>query len=191
MFENQVDYIFENNFQFISGKQLLELISCPTNYKSSTRYICFTFDDCYENNYSIVRPILLQKKIPAKFFAATSKLGSFSDWDDCHSRQSIMTRKQIKEMSLSFDIGSHTQHHVRLANSKPNTILNEISNSKKELTELLGREILFFAYPYGSYNSEVVKYVSQSQFEVAFTIEQHTNYYYKEQRKTYDWSLHN
>jgi peptidoglycan/xylan/chitin deacetylase (PgdA/CDA1 family) len=179
-FERQLDYLIEHDFQFVSKRQLLELITCPTNFNNHTKYVCLTFDDCYENNYTIVRPLLLRKKIPAIFFAVSAKLGQIADWEDHHPNQRLMTKDQLKQMALTFAVGAHTQNHVPLGGSKPEAIFSEIINSKNELSEIIGQEIDVFAYPKGSYNSEVLKYISQCHFEAAFTIEQHTNYSYTE-----------
>lgn len=177
-FELQLDYLLEHSFQFVSKEQLMELIKFPTKFNKRTRYICLTFDDCYEDNYTVVRPILLRKKIPAIFFAVSSKLGKMANWENRSYAQRLMSRGQLKEIALTFDIGAHTQNHVRLSELKPDAILKEIINSKKELAEILKQEISLFAYPNGCYNPEVLNCISQCHFEAAFTIDQHTNYSY-------------
>ena len=180
-FESQLNYLLKKDFKFISGKELLEIMSQPNKFSNHCRYVCLTFDDCYENNYSVVRPILLKRRIPAIFFAVSAKLGQIADWNDgeCNGGQ-LMTKKQLKEMALTFDIGAHSQNHVKLGNVKSEIVLNEIENSKKELTELTEHKVLFFAYPSGSYNSMVFELLSKFELEAAFTINQHSNYSYEE-----------
>jgi peptidoglycan/xylan/chitin deacetylase (PgdA/CDA1 family) len=91
-----------------------------------------------------------------------------------------MTVEQLKDMSRSFDIGAHTGNHIKLAEASYDVFADEIKNSKNYLEELLDREVVFFAYPHGSYNRKVVQYLSGCQFKSAFTVRQHTNYSYKE-----------
>jgi len=177
-FERQLNYLIKK-FQFIDSIQLLELIANPKNFNNAVRYICLTFDDCYEDNYFVVRKMLLEKKITAIFFAPSQKLGQASDWDDGSHNQRIMSAGQLKELAKSFTIGAHTQNHIRLGEVDPNVAVSEIMGSKDDLSRLLDQKILFFAYPNGSYNNTIVKCVSDCQFEAALTIEQHTNYSYK------------
>lgn len=179
-FQRQLDYLLRRGYHFIAGTQLLELIASPESFDTDGDYICITFDDCYENNHSVVRPILIEKKIPAIFFAPSSKLGWVSDWGDGTIRHAVMTAEQLKEMAVAFDIGAHTQHHVKLDTLTPDACLQEIRKSKEELSQLLGRDIVFFAYPNGGYNRGVVQDVQRCQFKAAFTIEQHRNYRYDE-----------
>ena len=126
MFEHQMNYLLEHNYHFISGKQLIELLTTPDKFDNHFKYICLTFDDCYEDNYTIVRQILLRKKIPAIFFAVSSKLGQVADWDNNCDKQRIMTVEQLKEMAKSFDIGAHTQNHIKLGEAEPEIVLSEI-----------------------------------------------------------------
>ena len=179
-FEKQLDYLRGSSYSFISGHELIALINSPKSFCNSKRYICLTFDDCCEDNYFIVRPILAKRKIPAIFFAVSSKLGGWADWDRNKDSCRLMTPDQLREMALLFDIGSHTRTHVKLATKKFEIALKEIRDSKQELMGLIRKPISFFAYPNGNYNSAVARTVMDCGFDIAFTIEQHTNYCYEE-----------
>jgi peptidoglycan/xylan/chitin deacetylase (PgdA/CDA1 family) len=179
-FKRQLDYLLENNYRFLSGSDLDAMIASPSSFQSREKYICLTFDDCYEDNYYLVRPILAKKKIPAIFFAVSSKLGKLVDWTDNAAKTSLMTPEQLKEMALFFDIGSHTRSHVRLARLDSGEALIEVKESKDELMAILKRPVVLFAYPNGSFNREIVRVVEECGFKAAFTIEQHQNYDYSE-----------
>jgi peptidoglycan/xylan/chitin deacetylase (PgdA/CDA1 family) len=180
LFERQIDYLSNHNYSFLSGQDLLTLINDPILSERRGKYVCLTFDDCYEDNYVFVRPILLAKQIPAVFFAVSSKLGKTVDWTDNPAGTSLMTPEQLKEMALSFDIGSHTLTHAKLAELEPEEVLREVKESKAELRALLQKPIIFFAYPNGSLSAEAVKIVEECEFSAAFTIDQHRNYNYSE-----------
>jgi len=180
-FELQLDYLAENNFFPLSGESLIDLMILPQKYKEHGKYVCLTFDDCYESNYTILRPILLKRRLPAIFFAVSSRLGEFPDWDDgCGNKERLMTGEQLQEMALDFEIGGHTKHHVKLGEARPGLILDEVERSKDELRNLLGKEVSFFSYPNGSYNARVLECVESCGFDAAFTIDQHSNYSYRE-----------
>ena len=179
-FEKQIDYLIRQNYKIISGIELLKLLYYPVEPDNNSKYICLTFDDCYEDNYFIVRNILVKKKIPAIFFAPSYKLGQYVDWNSCYAHKRLMTVEQLKDMSRSFDIGSHTRNHIKLAEASSDVYVDEIKNSKNDLEKILDREVVFFAYPHGSYNRKVIQYLSECKFKSAFTVRQHVNYSYKE-----------
>jgi len=69
-----------------------------------------------------------------------------------------MTEKQIKELSASkwVTIGSHGYYHNDLAKISPVSIKDELVRSKSFLENCTGKEIRTLAFPYGSYNEEVI-----------------------------------
>lgn len=181
LFERQLDYLVdERGFKVISGTHVAALIRAPEDFDRNTRYVCLTFDDCYLDNYSVVREILRRRNLGAIFFAATQKLGTTIDSCLENSKEQIMSSLQLQQMAQDFDIGAHTQHHIRLAEVDRHVAEREILGSKDDLKELLGKDINFFAYPNGSYNGHALYAVNKGQFAAAFTIEQHTNYNYTE-----------
>jgi len=179
LFERQLDYLSRKGYFFLSGQELIVLINDPKRFRDRRKYVCLTFDDCYEDNYLYVRPILSERRIPAIFFAVSSKLDKTADWPGGNNGK-LMSASQLKEMALQFDIGSHTCTHVRLAKVVPEQAQREVERSKSELTAMLQRPIVFLAYPNGDYNALVTEIVEGCGFQAAFTVEQHCNYQYGE-----------
>lgn len=68
-----------------------------------------------------------------------------------------------------IEIGSHSVSHPWLAELKPESLKDEISQSKFILEKNLGREVTSFSYPNGSVSTEVVTMVKQSGFHCACT----------------------
>lgn len=60
--------------------------------------------------------------------------------------------KEVKELSEEplVTIGAHTVHHVSLANQKEELAKVEILQSKSEIEAKINKEVVHFAYPYGS-----------------------------------------
>ncbi len=75
-----------------------------------------------------------------------------------------MSRSHVKEIARIFDIGGHGYHHVNLTAKSLKEAENEIVEGKKALEQILGREVLSFCYPYGSFNDEVAKTVRDAGF---------------------------
>ncbi|MGK5677683.1 polysaccharide deacetylase family protein [Actinoplanes sp. URMC 104] len=101
---------------------------------------CLSFDDGHASWRDVVVPVLLELGLPATFFLTTGLVGRPGNltWDDC---------REIAAAGFAF--GSHSVTHRRLADCSNGEALAEILDSKKEIEDELGAEILDFAAPYG------------------------------------------
>ncbi|MBI5605861.1 MAG: polysaccharide deacetylase family protein [Deltaproteobacteria bacterium] len=68
-----------------------------------------------------------------------------------------------------IQIGAHTASHPCLPEIPKEGWEKEVLDSKKELESLLDREVPFFAYPAGEFNSEVRNYIEHIGFRAALT----------------------
>lgn len=66
-----------------------------------------------------------------------------------------------------IQIGAHTASHPCLPKIPKEGWKREVLDSKGELESLLGREVPFFAYPAGEFNSEVRNYVEHTGYRAA------------------------
>jgi peptidoglycan/xylan/chitin deacetylase (PgdA/CDA1 family) len=73
--------------------------------------------------------------------------------------------KEMQEDGISF--GSHSLSHPRLSQIDSDKARFEIRKSKEILQSRLGREIDFFAYPYGDMNEAVEKMVKEAGYKAA------------------------
>lgn len=70
----------------------------------------------------------------------------------------IVSRSELKEFS-DFEVFNHTARHKELTKIRPEFVSVEISDGKKALEDLFGREIAGFCYPYGSHDKNVMSAV--------------------------------
>ncbi len=140
-FRLQMDYLSAHGYHTITLNRLFDALyyGGPLPPKP----IVLTFDDGDEEHYRLVYPILLQHHFTAMFYIITGQVG----WP------MRMGWPQIREMlAHGMQIGSHTVHHVNLAN-----LLNvsefaaqqELQQSRQALEQNLGFVIQQFCYPYG------------------------------------------
>ncbi|GLW33085.1 polysaccharide deacetylase family protein [Actinoplanes regularis] len=101
---------------------------------------CLSFDDGHPSWREVVAPILREMATPATFFLTTGLVGRPGNltWADC---------REIRDAGFSF--GSHTSTHHRLADQTDAEVRRELTDSKKEIEDELGVEVLDFAAPYG------------------------------------------
>ena len=86
------------------------------------------------------------------------------DWDMVR----FMERKGI-----SF--GSHTRNHVVLPLETDEIIHDEISSSRLEIEQQLGKRVWSFAYPNGEYNESIRQATAKAGFKTAVTTENRIN----------------
>lgn len=131
--------------------------------------VVLTFDDGYANNYDGAFFPLLERGMRATWLVVSGTPGGYSSWTEPHTAPSLMmTKEQLRELADSgMEIGSHTRTHPDLTTLSEPELEEEISGSRKELEDLLGQEVLSFAYPYGRISAASVNAVRQAGYVFA------------------------
>ncbi len=84
-----------------------------------------------------------------------------------------LTDAEIKNIAKSFEIGAHTMTHPRLPKVSDGTAGKEITESKKYLEKVTGKQVSSFCYPGGSYKARHVRMVREAGFRYARTVRRH------------------
>ena len=71
IFENQIEQI-SKSCNVISTDELIKNWNAKMEYKKPT--VVITFDDGFQNNFSIAKPILEKYKVPATFYISTGNI---------------------------------------------------------------------------------------------------------------------
>jgi peptidoglycan/xylan/chitin deacetylase (PgdA/CDA1 family) len=144
-------------FQFdFNGEKITYMLSDKKSYeytmkdvKAKLRTIPNTARIEYLKQFGSVKP----ESIPEEF--------SLANWEE------------IKGLSPDvIEIGSHTRSHPNCANMTSEVEYEEeIHQSKKDIEDIIGREVAHFCYPAGSLNRKVIDKVIQSGYQSAVTVE--------------------
>ena len=159
-FEQHLKYLQANRFQTIRFADLAaylveETVTLPE------RPAIISFDDGWEDQFQYAFPLLQKYRFSATFFVV-------SDYID---RENFITSEQLRLLAAAnMEIGSHTRSHPTLTGLGAQRQWNEIAASKSILEERLGVAIDSFAYPYGSYNTEVAALTQAAGYRAARTI---------------------
>jgi len=164
-------------FNIISLKDFFELKH--KSYIQTRKCILFTFDDGYKNFYLHAAPILIEEKCPATVFVLAEKFSGYNDWDSNGTspmpQDELMSLEEMKTLSSTglISFGSHGLLHKDLSLLNGDDCFNEIHVSYKILTKALENAFFpVFAYPWGRYSVDAIKYLEISQYKFAFTTEQ-------------------
>jgi|SRR3989344_4988036 len=86
------------------------------------------------------------------------------------SKESLLSDKDIINLSKYFEIGAHTFTHPDLTEICTDEARKEISESKNYLEKLTGKKIRSFCYPKGRYTPEIRDIISEIGFSYARTV---------------------
>ena len=141
--------MLQRRFHVVSLTEAMDLIEGAQRWPR--RVVAITFDDCYKDNLFAAR-VLAEHKLPACFFVPTAYPGTdhVFPWDVGLQRMANLTWDDIKEMvGLGHEIGSHTVHHVNMAQVSIDEARRELQEAKETLERRTGRPTQWFAYPFG------------------------------------------
>lgn len=132
--ESHLRFLAENGFSTIGLEDL--------SPAAASKPFMLTFDDGYEELYTVLFPLLKKYNAKAVVFLIADFIG----------RPGYLSREQILEMQQSglFSFGSHGMTHRRLRSLPDEEIRQELHNSKTSLETLLGRPVTAFCYPFGA-----------------------------------------
>lgn len=157
----QMQYLKDHGYHPITMQELYDYVT--KEEKLPSKPVCITFDDGYLDSYTIVYPMMKEFGYPWTLFLIT---------DDVGKSYNRMTWEQLKEMADSgaVTIANHTLSHPKLHNLPTRAEKeNEIIGANKALKYHLGIDNLWFAYPYGDYDDEVIDICKKAGIKLAVT----------------------
>lgn len=165
IFEEQLVTLLNSNYTPITQSEIVTILN--NRQKMPEKPIAITFDDGYEDFYTVVFPILKKYKVKTTVYVIVD----FLDYPN------YMTSQQLKEIADSdlVEIGSHTLSHIYLKTANKKVAEKEISESKKKLEFFVKKEVKSFAYPYGAFNEEAKRLVEEYGYQSAVSVIPGTN----------------
>ena len=136
------------------------------------RPIILTFDDGYEDNYTVAFPLLRQYGYRAVIFAVTDSERRTNSWDPEEPEARLLSFQQLRELSrYGIEIGSHTVSHINLVRADLEVVRKELRESKATLEQIVGLPVLSFAYPYGALDARTKELVAEAGYKFAAAAE--------------------
>jgi peptidoglycan/xylan/chitin deacetylase (PgdA/CDA1 family) len=133
-FARQLDWLRSRGYHTVSPGYLLAPGPAPG------RPLIITFDDGWRDNVAAAT-LLRQRGFTGVIFVVTGSVG----------RPLTLTADQLRTLDRhGFTIAAHTVTHPHLDRLTPPQRLAELRQSRLYLERLLGHQVEFFAYPYGS-----------------------------------------
>ena len=140
--------------------------------------VLLTFDDGYDDLYRELLPLVAEHCYSPVVFVVVNCIGKSNLWDQPSGlrARNLLTLEQIREMQRAgVEFGSHSLTHPRLPGLTNEQLRREVTDSKRKLEDILGAEVVSFAYPFGAVNDRVRSAVAEAGYRLAFTADPGVN----------------
>lgn len=167
-FRRQMAWLTRAGYQTVDLESILAYVSGVRELPKKAIHV--TFDDGFTGVLEHAWPVLKELGISATLFALPGLAGRTNEWmwQRGFPRRALLSAEQIRLLAEEgMTIGSHTCTHPHLTEIPFQQAEEEIARSKHELEELLGREVVHFAYPYGQVNIGIRELVERSGYRSA------------------------
>ena len=164
-FEQQLKSLKRRGYSSITFEQYQLFLNSELSLPK--RPIILTFDDGYEDNYTIAFPLLKKYEFSAVIFLVSDNNKRANFWDADEQQVPLMNDRQIREMSLAgIEFGSHTVTHSNLTKCPMEQIREEFVTSKRIIEQIIGKEIISVAYPYGAVNKQIKSIATEAGYKL-------------------------
>lgn len=158
-FKSQLQILADSGYQTILPDQLYDYLTKGTPLPPKP--VMLTYDDGDADGYNIAAPEMAKHGFKGVFFVMTVSMG----------RSIYMTKEQIKKLSDDGHlIASHTYDHHDVRKYTDADWDKQLTGSCKQLEEITGKPIKYFAYPFGAWNKEAIPALKKRNIIAAFQL---------------------
>jgi peptidoglycan/xylan/chitin deacetylase (PgdA/CDA1 family) len=126
------------------------------------RPVVITLDDGYKDLYTTAFPILAAHQFKAVAYIVTGFVG----------QGPYVSRDDVVALDRGgIQIASHTVSHPNLAKASYGSAMYQLVQSKLWLEQLVGHQVLDFAYPSGQFNGDTMAEVRLAGYDTAVTVD--------------------
>ena len=181
-FQAQMRYLKRRNLRAVSMRELLRALSLD----GAKGLVGLTFDDGYEDLLQTTLPILERLGFSATVFVVGS-MPMEINWAHQYGanypmpQMKLLGAEGVREVAArGMEVGAHSMSHAKLPGLEPELLEEEVSGSRRVLSEMLDEEVEGFCYPYGSIDASAIQAVRRAGYAYACAIAERV------ERKVYD-----
>lgn len=155
-FKSQMQYLEDKNYNVLTMNDLINFFDQGIPVPKHS--VLLTFDDGYEDFYTIAFPILRNLGFRAIMFIPTGLVQNLG----------YLTWDQVSQMNGEILFTNHTWSHKNVGVSA-SVMQYEISTADTQLSEHGLNSPKVFAYPYGFDSGQAEKYLNGLEYKLAFS----------------------
>lgn len=157
LFEQHLLYLQREGYRSISVPLLWEALSGREALPAKP--VILTFDDGYADAFTYAFPLLRRHGFAGTFFITVNLIG----------RPGYLTWDQVRALDAAgMDIESHAMEHKPMTAFGPAGLAYEMGTARAILSQQLGHEVRFFAYPSGAYSAATIQGAANNGYYAAF-----------------------
>jgi len=161
-FKSHIKMLADSGYHTILPDQLYDYLVYGDPLPSKP--VMITFDDTDMDQFTIAAPELKKYNYKAVYYIMTVSIGRMG-------KVKYMSSDQIKQLSDEGNvIGSHTYDHKNVKKYVAEDWVQQIDKPTKRLEEITGKEIEYFAYPFGLWNKEAIPELKKRGFKSAYIL---------------------
>ncbi|MCX5591298.1 polysaccharide deacetylase family protein [Alcaligenes endophyticus] len=167
-FRRQMVWLKRLGYRGLSMAQVLPYVRGERHGK----VVGLSFDDGYRNVFQNAMPVLDELGFTATNYFVARHLDGSNFWDQPKGvpHSSLMSLPELRAWVASgHEVGSHTLDHVHLNELSSELAAYQITQSKRELENMIQHEVSAFCYPYGHYDNNIRDQVSNAGYTNATT----------------------
>ncbi|MFS0727984.1 polysaccharide deacetylase family protein [Paenibacillus sp. 1P07SE] len=173
-FEAGMDYLYEQGYYTATLEELEAYVIGERSLPEKT--VVLTFDDGYENNIIYAYPIMKKYGFKGSLFVVGSNIEEQTGEFD-PARKSFLSKQQMAETVDVFEYHSHTydlhfKRELHCGNEYGAGMNEKLLRPDIDKMREIGIDTPYFAYPYGEFRQQMVYYLRQSGYRMAFTVRQ-------------------
>ncbi len=159
-FSEQMQYLVDNNYYYPTWQEVIDYVDGKIELPE--RSVVLTDDDGNHTFFALAVPVVEEKKIPITSFVIT---GTYED------------RLQEKYEYVNYQSHSDDMHKAggngkgAIVNWSLDKISQDLNTSKSKIELATGNKCNVFCYPFGHYNATAEEALSNTGFDLAFTVE--------------------
>ncbi len=164
-FRHQLDVVNRMRLAVISLREMSQRL---VDGQDLTGRVAIVFDDALVGVHHLALPELADRGWPATLLPVVDQMGRDPAW--WPGSQRTMTWLELTEaVHNGVDLAAHGTTHACLPCLGDQALAEELGRSRGELTQVLGREVDQFAYPYGHHDPRVRDAVKAASYTTAYT----------------------
>lgn len=158
-FAAQMKALHDNGFQTILPNQLYDYLAHDEPLPAKP--VLITFDDTREEQFSLGAAEMDKYGFKAAFFIMTVSI----------NRPGYMSKDQIKKLSDGGHvIAAHTWDHSMVTKYSGADWDTQLIKPQKQLEAIIGKPVIYFAYPFGLWNRPAVPEIKSRGYQLAFIL---------------------
>jgi peptidoglycan/xylan/chitin deacetylase (PgdA/CDA1 family) len=174
LFRAQMEALAEEGCVALTMAQVSDHLRARARFPP--RAVAITFDDGFQNLITEAAPIMVDYGFVGTVYVITGMVGRMTRWTDrgvTLPSLPLLTWPQIAALhAQGFEIGAHSVTHGFLTQYPPDSLRQELCESRQVLEQKLGTPVTAFAYPQGDYSRRVVAAVRDAGYTTATTVDQ-------------------